>query len=105
MKALALALILILNSAAAQSTNSEAMSWDKPIRVINEKDEVRWASDGGTCLTPKAWFTVDEEYKRLQGVEYVHRNEPSPLGWFLAGTLAGVVVASGLLVGLYVATK
>lgn len=97
----AVLLVLLSFSTRAQ----EAMSWDRPIRVLNDRNEVRWQSDGGTCLTPDAWSKVDDEYKRLQGVEYLHKTEPSPFGWLLAGAVVGSIVTAGLLVGVYVATK
>ena len=101
----ALALALVASSVMLGAEPSEAISFDKPIRVINEKNEVRWISDGGTCLSPPAWAKVDNEFKRLQTAEQLHANEPSPGKWFLAGLAAGAVITAGVAIGVYAVTR
>ncbi len=98
-------LAVVVSSACLGAEPSEAISFDRPIRVINEKNEVRWASDGGTCLTPPAWLKVDAEYKRLQDVEARHKLEPSRGAWFLGGLVAGVAIGGGVALAVHVVTK
>lgn len=102
-----IALALVASQASLGAEPAEAISFDRPIRVINERNEVRWISDGGTCLSPPAWAQVDAEVARLQTVETRHKNEPSPAGWFFAGVAVGAGVASviAVAVGVYVVTR
>lgn len=98
------ALVASLVSLGAEP--AEAISFSAPIRVINEKNEVRWASDGGTCLTPKGWSHVDNEFKNLQTKASEHRDEPSKAGWFFAGLGTGAgVTAIGAVVLFFVFKK
>lgn len=92
---LAVTSALVVSLASLGAEPAEAISFDRPIRVVDEDARVRWASDGGTCLTPAAWTKVDESFKALQRTEQAHKSEPSPATWFLAGlgTGAGIVIA------------
>jgi hypothetical protein len=84
---------------------TEAISFDRPIRVINEKNEVRWISDGGTCLSPPAWAQVDDEFKKLQTIKSQHENEKSPAIWFVAGAGTGAAIAIGVVIAAWFVTK
>ncbi len=97
------ALAAVVSSVAL--ADPAAKSWDTPIRVINEKNQVRWSSDGGTCLTPLAWATVDGEFRRLQAVEQLHNSESSPSKWFFAGMGAGAAIVIGAAAAVYAVTR
>ena len=100
-----LALTLVASRVGLGAAPVEAISFDRPIRVLDEADSVRWASDGGTCLTPIGWGKIDTEFVRLQTIESRHVDEPSPARWFLGGLAAGGVVTLALGIGLYFATR
>ncbi len=91
--------------ASVAMADPAAKSWDTPIRVINEKNQVRWSSDGGVCLSPPAWATVDGEFRRLQALERLHNSESSPGKWFLAGMGAGAAIVIGAAAAVYAVTR
>lgn len=104
---LAFTLTLVASLASLGAEPAEAISFDRPIRVINERNEVRWSSDGGTCLSPPAWAEIDAEFVRLQTSETQHKNEPSPAKWFFAGAMTGATIATVIAVaaGVYLVTR
>ncbi len=102
---LAVTLASVVSLACLGAEPVEAISFDKPIRVVDADARVRWASDGGTCLTPAGWGKVDAEYVRLQRAEQVHKTEPSPATWFFAGIGTGAAVVAVVASVLYAVTR
>lgn len=100
----AVALALVASLACMGGEPVEAISFDVPIEVSTDAG-VRWASDGGVCLTPKGWDKVDTQFRALQVTVSEHKAEPSPQGWFFAGVATGGVVTAAILGGLYLAFK
>lgn len=55
--------------------------------------------DGSMLMEPKAWQTIDDEVKRLQAVEQVHKAEsppPSSLVPILLGLVLGGAIGFGV---------
>ncbi len=100
----AIALALVASLACSGGEPAEAISFDVPIQVSTDGG-VRWSSDGGICLTPKAWDKVDTQFRALQTTVSDRKAEPSPEGWFFAGVAVGTAVTTAVGTALYLIFK
>jgi hypothetical protein len=59
----------------------------------------------GVVMPQESFDKVDQEFVRLQTVEYEHTNESGHVIWFAAGSIVGAIAGAVLLTGIYLITR
>ena len=90
---LAVTLALVASLVAYGAEPGEAISLpkpkvyqlDAPFAVV-QRGQTLLELDGGVVMPQASFEQLDQEMIRLQKSEYEHKNEPSPVGWMVAGS-------------------
>lgn len=77
---------------------------DAPFAVVQD-GETLLELDAGVVMPLEGFQTLDQEFVRLQTLEYEHKTNPDPMIWFAAGTAVGGIGTAVLLIGLWLAIK
>lgn len=77
---------------------------DAPFAVVQD-GETLLELDAGVVMPLEGFQTLDQEFVRLQTLEYEHKTNPAPVIWFAAGTAVGGIGTAVLLIGLWLAIK
>lgn len=105
--ALGLALVASLAFGAEPgeaTAKPQAWQLDKPFSIV-QGDKTLLELPSGVVMSMPGFKAADQEFTRLQKVEYVHLREPSAWIWMLSGGVVGAISTAVLLIGFWFVTR